>query len=420
MHTFFTFVLILLFPTSSIPQQKTMIFGNNIIQIDSSGVSSISSLKYDTVFVPEKFELFEIKNKTIFLSQSSGIVYEMKNDSIVRIDNSYDDKIHNRSLDFVYRDTLFRFGGYGYFNNNKNLIFYDEKVNEWDIINYKNSNLIEPFNSVGFHFIREDKLYVFGYYIINDEVNESQIVKKGFVLDLNQRKITKTFDLLDSFEHPRSYFNLNEDYVLLINAQRKSFIVDKKTLDFYSYKLNVRENTSVVESNYLISENQLYFESKDNNMNPSVASLSIDTLIDNMKKEGTFIKSNWNFLVYFSITLIFLIPVYIVGGKIFFKKKSISLDKKTLHYGSVKIDLGDKMIEVVSLLLNQEKVSNNELLEIFHVEDQNRIHINREKNNCIDRINLIFELKTKKQLIHKEKSLLDGRMIEYFINKNLL
>ena len=256
---FFTFILILLFPTSSFPQQKTMIVGNNIIQIDSSGVSRNSSLKYDPVFVPEKFELFEIKNKTIFLNQSSGVLYEMKNDSIVRIDNSYDDKIHNRSLDFVYRDTLFRFGGYGYFNNNKNLIFYDEKVNEWDIINYKNSNLIEPFNFVGFHFIREDKLYVFGYYIINDEVNESQIVKKGFVLDLNQREITKTFELIDSFEHPRSYFNLNEDYVLLINGQRKSFIVDKKTLDFYSYKLNVRENTVVVESNFLIVTKQILY-----------------------------------------------------------------------------------------------------------------------------------------------------------------
>ena len=420
MHTFFTFVLILLFPTSSIPQQKTMIVGNNIIQIDSSGVSSNSSLKYDTVFVPEKFELFEIKNKTIFLNQSSGIVYEMKNDSIVRIDNSYDDKIHNRSLDFVYRDTLFRFGGYGYFNNNKNLIFYDEKVNEWDIINYKNSNLIEPFNSVGFHFIREDKLYVFGYYIINDEVNESQIVKKGFVLDLNQREITKTFELIDSLEHPRSYFNLNEDYVLLINGQRKSFIVDKNTLDFYSYKLNVRENTVVMESNFLIEKNQLFYESRDKDMNISVASLDIESLINNMKFEGKIIKYKWNFLIYFSISLILLIPFYIVGRKTLFKKKSISLDEKTLQYGSVKIDLEDKMIEVVSLLLNQEKVSNNQLLELFQVENQNRIHINREKNNCIDRINLIFELKTKKQLIHKEKSLLDGRMIEYFINKNFL
>ena len=396
-----------------------MILGDDIVKIDSTGIIQYSPFDFEKGFNPEKFEMFEIKNKIIFLNESSGIVYELKKDSIVRIDNSYDDKIHNRSLDFVHRDTLFRFGGYGYFNNNKNLIFYDEKVNEWDIINYKKMDLIEPFNSVGFHFIRENKLYIFGYYAINNKVNESQMVKKGFILDLNSRKITKTFDLIDSFEHPRSYFNLNEDFVLLINAQRKSFIVDKNTMDYYSYRLNVRENSAVIESNFSILKNKLFYESKDNNMNISISSLTIDNLIDNMKKEGSIIKSNWNFLINLSILLICLFPVYIFRKKIY-KRKVISIKKNSLKYGSVKIDLEDKMIKVVSLLLSQEIVTNNQLLEIFYVKGQNRIHTNREKNNCIDRINLIFELKTKKQLIFKEKSFLDGRMIEYYINKKLL
>ena len=62
------------------------------------------------------------------MNQSSGIVYELKNDSIVRIEDSYNDNIHNLSLDFVHRDTLFRFGGYGYFNNNKKSISLNEKT----------------------------------------------------------------------------------------------------------------------------------------------------------------------------------------------------------------------------------------------------------------------------------------------------
>ena len=32
----------------------------------------------------------------------------------------------------------------------------------------------------------------------------------------------------------------------------------------------------------------------------------------------------------------------------------------------------------------------------------------------------MFELKTNKQLIQKEKSLLDNRMIDYYINKDLI
>jgi hypothetical protein len=418
MHLLFLSPLILLF-SLFIPQKKTMIVGNEIIQIDSIGTVNYLSLKHENGFVPEKFEKFQIKNKTIFLNKSSGIVYERRNDSIVRIDNSYDDKIHNRSIDFVHRDTLFRFGGYGYFYNNKNLIFYDEKINEWDIINYKNSDLIEPFNNVGFHFIQDDKLHVFGYYVINDRENESQMVKKGFILDLNQREITKTFNLLDSFEISRSYFDLNNGYVLLINSQRKSFIVNKKTLEFYSYKLNPKENTTSYDSDFLIIKNQLYFESKDINMNFTVNTLNIESLIDNMKKEGYIIKSNWDFLFYVLMILSGLVVVFLMK-KIFFKKKSISLNEKTLNYGRIKIELNDKMVEVLSLLLNQKKVSNSRLLDVFYVKNQNRIHINREKNNCIDLINLMFELKTNKQLIQKEKSLLDNRMIDYYINKDLI
>ena len=153
-------------------------------------------------------------------------------------------------------------------------------------------------------------------------------------------------------------------------------------------------------------------------MNSYVSSLNIDTLIENMKKEKSFIKSNRDYQFYILIILSVMIFVFITK-KIFLKTKSISIDDKTLNYGRIKIELNDKMVEVLSLLLNQEKVSNSQLLDVFYVKNQNRIHINREKNNCIDRINLMFELKTNKQLIQKEKSLLDKRMIDYYINKDL-
>ena len=49
-----------------------------------------------------------------------------------------------------------------------------------------------------------------------------------------------------------------------------------------------------------------------------------------------------------------LVFVFIMK-KIFFKKKSISIIEKTLHYGRIKIELNDKMVDVLSLLLNQKK-----------------------------------------------------------------
>ena len=418
MHTIFSFTLFLLF-TFFNSQKNILIVDKQINQIDSTGTVNNLSLKYETGFDLQKFKKFEIKNKIVFLNQTSGIVYQMKNDSIVRIDNSYDDKIHTDALDFVHRDTLFRFGGYGYFDMNQNLIFYDEKINEWDIINYKNRDLIEPFSDVGVHFFQDDKLYVFGYVTTNHIDNSVLMIKKGFVLDLNEKKIIETYNLKDSMEFPRLYFDLSQKHILLFYSKRKSLILNKETLELYSYRLNVNENNIVYGSDFSIIKDKLYFEIIDVNKKPQISSLNIDSLISNMKKEESFIKSNWDYFFYLLVILTGLGFVFIIKN-IYFKKKLISVNEKTLNYGKIKIELNDKMIEVLSLLLNQEKVSNSHLLDIFYVKNQNRIHINREKNNCIDRINLMFELKTNKQLIQKEKSLLDNRMIDYYINKDLI
>ena len=55
---------------------------------------------------PDNFNLtnhtpFILKDKIVFLNKSSGLLYEYKNDSVIRIDNSYDNKTHNNSLDFI-------------------------------------------------------------------------------------------------------------------------------------------------------------------------------------------------------------------------------------------------------------------------------------------------------------------------------
>ena len=50
---------------------------------------------------------------------------------------------------------LIRFGGYGYFNSNKTMIYYDEVSNQWDIVKYKGYQLIKGFNNVQLHFIKQ-------------------------------------------------------------------------------------------------------------------------------------------------------------------------------------------------------------------------------------------------------------------------
>ena len=70
-----------------------------------------------------------------------------------------------------------------------------------------------------------------------------------------------------------------------------------------------------------------------------------------------------------------------------------------------------------SIILLQHKKF---LVPFYIFNGQNPIHINREKNNNVDRINLLFQLHFNEDLILKKKSELDKRMMLYFINPKFM
>jgi len=98
------------------------------------------------------------------------------------------------------------------------------------------------------------------------------------------------------------------------------------------------------------------------------------------------------------------------------KKESVELRNKQLYFRKKRINLNEKMCVILEILLQHQEVSSAILNDIFFKEGQNPIHINREKNNNVDRINLMFQLHFNEDLILKKKSELDKRMMLYFIN----
>ena len=94
------------------------------------------------------------------------------------------------SLDF-YKDTLYRFGGYGYFTTNKNLIYFDQTTSQWDMVKYNGFKKIDHF------FLRNQKrstLCPMGY------ENESNFVTKGFSYDFKEKNIADTSNIREDFE----------------------------------------------------------------------------------------------------------------------------------------------------------------------------------------------------------------------------
>ena len=108
----------------------------------------------------DKFKPISLKNGRIFFIYNGiGEVYELKNDTLQRIDHSFK---HENQFDhslFEYQNTVYSFGGYGLFTF-KNIITYFDDINkEWfELIVYNKPTARRS----QYYQIHSNDLYVFG------------------------------------------------------------------------------------------------------------------------------------------------------------------------------------------------------------------------------------------------------------------
>ena len=128
---------------------------------------------------------FSIKNKTYLVHEGCGVVLEYRNDSIVRIDNSFLHKNQFEAASFVYNDEIYFFGGYGLFSHKNILTKYNFEINEWVLSKYY-SNLNSPSLASPINFSIDENIFLFGGFDFNDK-NQLESYNKKFVWKLNAK-----------------------------------------------------------------------------------------------------------------------------------------------------------------------------------------------------------------------------------------
>ncbi len=108
------------------------------------------------------------------------MVWELTNDSIKRIDNSFDHRMTYKSDVFVKNDTIFKFGGYGFWSARNFLTYFSDITKEWEYYLINKHSYLPPglshFNStlVGdFYFVSRGTtidLHNGTEYIVNNNV----------------------------------------------------------------------------------------------------------------------------------------------------------------------------------------------------------------------------------------------------------
>ena len=224
----------------------------NSLEIEVIPFQNIDKINLDL------YELI-VKNKEYyFINNASGLVYKVQDDNLRRVDNSLDNRLLKDSYIFQHNDTIFRYGGYGFWSQRNFIIYYDESIREWEI--YKtNNNSYSPAGSYkGVYFKNKNDVYFIGGQKV-DEKNKLESIDNQDVVKFNFK--TKSFEYLGKLNFNFDVYSLivkdDEGFVINNGSQIAYIKPNENKVLFYDktpLQLNLKNYQEKVTNNYFFDE----------------------------------------------------------------------------------------------------------------------------------------------------------------------
>ena len=121
-----------------------------------------SSWKHNIKWPNYSFKALTNNNSVLLVSDGGGLVYEFKDQKFERVDQSFEHRNKYYSYDFIYQNQIHSYGGYGLFNSNNNITFFDAQSKEWVEFVYHPETPIPIGRRQVFGQLSNHKLYIGG------------------------------------------------------------------------------------------------------------------------------------------------------------------------------------------------------------------------------------------------------------------
>lgn len=419
---------------------------NEIIVIDNE--ETIFKL-YKNVKIPLKhngfpgklkdYTSFSIKNQTYLVHKGCGPVLEYRNDSIVRIDNSFLHLNQMGSSNFVHKNEIYFFGGYGLFTFKNILTKYDFITREWLLIKTKNNYLVEPLSDC-FYYKNDLFFYVFGGYKQNDD--GENIYNNNILYRLDLRTFTWKKFRTNFFnigvnrsvvsKLGTSFFEYNGE--LIINEDKKLFKINFSKNKVIQFKTDVIIPSIhlIYNKNKVVSLIENYNHS--NKQNFTISSFPIKDILKNPISEEPFYYEEQPFYLYGLGLVLFLG----FGFFIYKKRKFISyylnpslpfqywtLSQELYFKGKKVKHLSEDDIKILNKIASypNQFISLNEFNEMFTIdyETENYAAIVKRREKKLEVfLKLLANVSSYdiKDLLHERKNEVDKRIKEVLFLPN--
>ena len=437
-------IITLIISTKGIQSQtllKNQLRGNDV-------ELSKKSYSINAVYIPNylKYSMdaqsyFTYKNQLLLQIDGTGKLFKIEDSTITRIDSTVFEGGTFGAYNFVYRDTIFSLGGYGFWVFNGILRYYKTDKKEWSIIP---TNLTFPINTRTYSKIwydrKNQKLFVF---YKNPELIYLKQIKNDNNYYLQCLDLKSKNWWVDPKVINTNFKNKFTDFFQDITISTKDGLIISSEKNIYLLDLNNNEIRNIDERKFqtyydfiLADKAVLFYE-----MNGKLYSLGnkfsqIDSLLylsSNFKSSGSKIYADKiltnridNFGSY--IIIIGLVILLTIMTFLYFKKKQVKYT--VVNTDKNNTSFYDKLNEVEKSLLmliasNSKKQLNSnigQLNKVLGISNKPLKIQNNIRANTLMMINKKFMVfgNTQENLIEKKRTEDDKRFYEYFIQTKYL
>jgi len=327
------------------------------------------------------------------------------------------------SIDFSYNNSLYSYGGYGYFNINGQLRLYNPE-NEWSIVRLNQelkvldhlTNYLEEKSRL--YFIEAPKIIestgskTTKYNAIALSIEKGENIVLG---EVNKRINISNAKLICDFKHMNGSLIIidNETYLIDYENNKIYKLINKKIEALFTSTLKNEYNT------FFSIDSNIYFYNKNKNILSSIIVSKNDFKIEPYPLYGKIVNYE---LIYSLFIIILLLVILFYGYKKFNTKKKehkvvIENDISSNEFNNIEIDL------ISALIKNSENnsfLNVNDINEILGIKKKSLEIQKRVRSETINNINHKFNIKFNQKVtfIEREKSKVDKRFYNYIINLN--
>lgn len=362
-----------------------------------------------------RFKIFtkEFDNIKI-VSIGGGQVYKVDNDTLKREDFSFNHKMSFGSAVFVKNDTIYKFGGYGFWSSRNFFTYFDNSSKEWEFHASNSLSLPPPIHNFNYRLLDEEFIITNGY---SPNVNtgiKNHIVSDIWIYNFTDRK----WDNLGVSNLPKydNIIEIDNDVFYARKLKKMDFIfVDYLNNIFYDVET---ANTSIPINglNSIIKGDTLYAYKEGNFLKKPYRELIYTSKRIGSTEKRIYLRSIEliNGLGLSSFTLLTLLITIILFLK-YRQNQKPRITELGLRFKGTSYDMVDTEKNIINAVLSKEEVMSQEIYDIVENKSLSYPQNNKIKNDTIKKINNKLEkVLGIKEFIKSKKLPDDARVLVYY------